>query len=554
VSPFIALVAGGVALSPGGVALFPGGVAQAGVVQGSAGDLDAVYAPRRVAVVVGVEDYTDPALQGLRFPAKDARDLGAALIDPEIGAFDRVFVIEGAEATTREGIRNAIGVAAADLQRDDTFVLYLSGHGTLTLDPTEGSRLWFLPSDGALSDPNQTGVAIADLEDWVNGLPARRRVLIMDTCHNGRAASSGLAGRAALNVPTTQLLAGMRGEAPAPRGLREVSESEARLFAAQYHQAAMEDPELENGVYTHFLLQSLTGQRGAADLDRDGLVDVTEAHDYARDKTIAHTGGLQVPRAEYRIVGKEEIWLAGDPSTRKVAEFALLTGVDQVLASARILIDGIPRGPAVGLTAVEPGRREVELLADDGRTLVKRQVRFEAGSTLPVEDLFTGAPAHWAVLLGGAAVSGSGASAWHPWAGEVELLWIAPQRHDRLRWEVHARSTGAWGQTDDLVAAGLTSSTGGLAAAGVSVGLAFGGFSVGPTAELAVPWRSFEDAVGANQQGSVTAAAGGRGLYTAQLGRQSLVVRLDSRVVPQRYGGAWTTTWHQGLALGLTFR
>ena len=125
----------------------------------------------------------------------------------------------------------------------------------------------------------------------------------MDTCHNGRSDS-----KSAVNEPTASMLQSMRGDPPAPRDLRQVSESEARLFAAQYYQPAMEDPNLENGVYTHFLIQSMTEQREAADLNRDGLVDVTEAHDYARDYTIRHTGGMQVPRAEYRIVGKEEIY------------------------------------------------------------------------------------------------------------------------------------------------------------------------------------------------------------------------------------------------------
>ena len=150
--------------------------AQAGVVKGDPAGLDSVYAARRVAVLVGVQEYADPALQGLRFAAKDARDLGAALESPTIGGFDRVFVVEGRDSTTAAAIERAIGVATADLQRDDTFVLYLSGHGTLTLDPELGSRLWFLPSDGQLDAPEETGIALSSIEARIADLPARRRV------------------------------------------------------------------------------------------------------------------------------------------------------------------------------------------------------------------------------------------------------------------------------------------------------------------------------------------------------------------------------------------
>ena len=77
--------------------------ALAGLVTGGAEGLDEAWRPRRVAVVVGVQDYADPALQGLRFPAKDARDLGAVLADPDVGGFDRVVVVDGGPATTRAG-------------------------------------------------------------------------------------------------------------------------------------------------------------------------------------------------------------------------------------------------------------------------------------------------------------------------------------------------------------------------------------------------------------------------------------------------------------------
>lgn len=524
------------------------GAARAGVVRGDAADLERVYAPRRVAVLVGVQEYADATLQGLRFPAKDARDLGAALGDAGIGGFDRVFVVEGGAATTAAGIERAIGVATADLQRDDTFVLYLSGHGTLTLDPALGSRLWFLPSDGQLDAPERTGIAIADLEARVSDLPARRRVLIMDTCHNGRTGGA-LAGRSAVNPPTAQLLAGLRGEAPAPRGLREVSESEARLFAAQYHQPAMEDPALENGVYTHFLLEAITSRRPAADLDGDGLVDVAEAHDFARDRTIAHTGGLQVPRAEYRIVGKEEIWLAGDASRRSRAEHALLSGVDEVLASARVLVDGIPRGPAVGLTAVAPGRHAVEVQSEDGRTLARKTVRFEAGATLPVEDLFASQRSRAFTLLGAAAVHGAAADAWSPLGGELEVGWIA-RRSGSLRWGLHGRGAVGVGTLTDVAGVGAT----GLVSAGASAGWGPGGLSVGPSLEVGVPWRTFGEGPAARSQAGLAALPGARALWTARVGPRQLVLRYDTRLMPWRYGAAWATVWHHGVAVGLSSR
>lgn len=523
------------------------GTSTAGVVQGDDTGLDAVYAPRRVAVLVGVQDYGDPELAGLRFPVKDARDLGSALEDPLIGDFDRVVVVEGARATTRQGILDALAIATSDLQRDDTFVLYMSGHGTLTLDPTEGSRLWFLPSDGHLDRPEQSGLAVAELEELVNELPARRRVLILDTCHNGRSDSkSALAGN------TAALLEGFRGEPPAPRNLREVSESEARLYAAQYYQPAMEDPALENGVYTHFLLRALTDQAEAADLDRDGLVDVAEAHDFARDRTIAHTGGMQVPRAEYRIVGREEIYLSGDPQRRSRAEKALLSACDQILARARLLVDGVPRGAMPGLTAIEPGRHEIEIQSEDGEVLARRTLTFEAGTTLPLESLFEDRDrSRVGLTLGSVARFGSGTASFHRLAPELELTWIDPVRTPAwLRLEAHARLDAAAGPVPEQAEG--TSVLGAFGALGGSLGVGGEGFTLGPLLEGVAVGRSFTNETGQHRQGQLTWAGGGRALYTQPLGRVELMVRVDSRYTPLTVADERAGLWHHGVAVGVT--
>ena len=526
--------------------------AWAGVVSGAGANLDAVYQPRRVAVLVGVQRYDDPALQGLRFPEKDAIDLARVLSDPALGGFDRVEIVGGPGGTTAHALRAAIASATADLQRDDTFLLYLSGHGTLTLDPAEGSRLWFLPSDGVLDDPEGTGLAIADIEAMVADLPARRRVLMLDTCHNGRNTGGGLAGRAAVNDRTAQLLLGLRGEPPAPRNLREVSESEARLYAAQYHQPAMEDPNLENGVYTHYIIQSLTTAAGEADLDRDGLVDVAEAHDYARDHTMHHTGGVQVPRAEYRIVGREEIYLAGDQSRRARAEKALLSACDEILAKARLFVDGVARGPALGLTAIEPGRRDIEVQSADGRTLAHKRITIEAGTTLPVEDLFDDRRPAVAVAAGLALRQGPGLEAVHATQGELEIAWLDPLTTPRwLRTAAHLRLGATSGALPD---ARYGDVLGGANALGAHVGFGMPALTVGPALDLVHQWRSYTDTTGSHAQSSFALGPGARALFTPTVGGRQLFVRADSRYLSFRFNDDRTWVWHHGVAVGLTSR
>ncbi len=513
---------------------------------GSADGLDEAFAQRRVAVLIGVDAYTDPDLTALKFAAKDARDLADVLEDPEYGAFDRVYVLTGAESTSTEGIQQAIDFATADLQRDDTFLLYLSGHGTLTLDPLEGSRLWFLPSDGELTRATETGIPISWLEERVAQVEARRRVLVMDTCHNGRDKSS-------LDPKTARLLEGLRGDAPAPRGFREVSESEARLFAAQYHQPAMEDPNLENGVYTHFLMEGLTEAAADADRDGEGLGDVAEAHDYARDRTITHTGGLQVPRAEYRIVGREEIFLSGNASTRSRAERSLLAATDAVLASARVLVDGVPRGVLPEVVPLDPGLHRIELQDTHGRTLARRTMHMRAGETTMAEDLLKVREPALVVSAGGVVRHGPGSGLFTTTSPELELTWLdALPTPAALTTNVHLRASASRGQAFDV--APQAPVTGGT----VSVGLAtqfrvpWLPLVLGPELDLGFPWRSFEDTGGVHRQATLTIIPGLRTDLRIPVGRRSAVtLRYDVRLVPISYDGSWTTLVEHGLALGM---
>lgn len=512
--------------------------ALAGVVTNTGAPTD-VFAPRRVAVVIGVQDYADPALQGLRFPRKDAADMGMALQSPDVGGFDKVTVIDTASGTTRRALLDALARATADLQRDDTFLLYLSGHGTLTLDPLDGSKLWFLPSDARLDAPTSTGLAVADLEDLVNELPARRRVLILDTCHNGRSGS-----KSSMSNSTVRQLQGLRGDPPAPREER-VSESEARLFAAQYYQPAMEDPALQNGVYTHFLLEALTTARTSADLDGDRLVDVGEAHNYARDHTIAYTGGLQVPRAEYREVGREAIYLSGRATERSRAELALVTAYDHLLERTRLLVNGTPRGALPGLYAIDPGMQTIEVQTEDGRRLLKERVRVAPGERLAVEQLVRASEASLSVL-GGASWTG-GTELLHPVHGGVELVWARPFRTPTfLRPDLHLAFEAAYGP---LPNGGIAGS--GSGAVGATLGLAAGPAWTGPGVDLRVPFR-WSPELGQAQEDLAVAGLWSAGA-TFPLGTgPGLDLRVDGSLTPA-VGAEQELLWGVALRAGFRF-
>ncbi|MFH1467058.1 MAG: caspase family protein [Pseudomonadota bacterium] len=310
------------------------------------------FAPRRVALLVGVDDYDDPTLGSLRFAAKDAEDLRAVLADPALGGFS---VRALTTRVTREELWAAFTDVTAELQPDDTFLLYLAGHGTLEMVPAAAGqtvatepRLYLMTTDSRLGAPASTGVSLAELDAAVSALPAHRRVVVVDACYSGK-------GRSALSPAAAQARANLRGPIASPD--LPASRYDVRLFAADVNHPALEAPELQNGIYSHFLVQGLEGE---ADLDGDGLVDVRELRLWARDRTMAYTGGAQVPWSHETQVGWGEIFLSGDPRARHQAEHAILVGLEALPEQAEVSVDGQPRGAG----SLPPGEHELTILLD----------------------------------------------------------------------------------------------------------------------------------------------------------------------------------------------
>jgi len=356
----------------------PAGLADAPI-DGEA--LEQAFAPRRVALVVGVDRYDDGAFPRLRYASRDARAMASLLDDPMLGGFDEVVVLTSEEETTRVSILATIDELVGTLQRNDTFLLYFSGHGTLSAEDSGQTSLYLCTRDTHAQRPASTAIRVDLLQRILrNRVHCRRKVMILDSCHNGEAKS-------VVDGATRERMARRRSPMD-PVVLTRVGEAEAHLFAAAFHQPALEDPDLGHGVYTYFLLESLGRRSDDADLDRDGVISVVEAHQFARDHTISHTGGAQVPQAMFKEVGREDIFLSGGDEALMVAERGLLTSYSRLLAACHISVDGVPRGMLPKALSVEPGVHQIEVVEPHtGQVVVQRSVRVGAGQSLSVDSL-----------------------------------------------------------------------------------------------------------------------------------------------------------------------
>lgn len=378
----------------------------------TADELAAVLENRKIAVLVGVDRYRHPAFPDLKFAAADAEAVAALLQTPDGGSFDEVVLLDEAELTTRASVLARLRATRAGMGRGDTFLLYFSGHGTLSLDREGEPRLYLLPGDADPGDLEHTALDLEGLREFLASLPAQRKGLIVDACFNGR-------GKSAID-PSVEAKMDEMVSRVAQSTVRGLASGEAHLFASTLGRPAFEDPELGHGVYTHYLLQSMTWARGTADLDRDGLLTAWEAHDFARTRTREHTSGVQLAEASLRVVGANDLVLSGDPEARTNREHALLfhygSGVTR-FAGHTLVVDGVAKGVFPGTFAVAPGSHHLEVRDPEGNLRIDGYADLKPHQSVSASDLgvlVREDKVLTAVRLGG----GGGPPAWGPlWGG-----------------------------------------------------------------------------------------------------------------------------------------
>ncbi|MEN0063482.1 MAG: caspase family protein [Myxococcota bacterium] len=336
--------------------------------------LNAVMQPRRVALLIGIDRYDDPQFPDLKHAVHDANLLGSIFEDRVVGGFDEVNVqVSGpTRADMLASLRNL-----GHLRRDDVLVVYFSGHGTRATTGT-GGRRFLLQRDSRAADLATTAIDLEELQRWFSNLAPARKALIVDACFSGD-------GKSVVRPEDRGAKPGQLLPAAATRG-----PGEAHLFATSTGRPALEDDELGHGVYTYYLIESLSWSFAKADRDGDGVITAWEAHDFARTRTLRRTGERQVPEAAFRVVGMADVVLAGRPQFRKQRDRSLVylyPPPHHPMSGATVLVDGRARGSFPGTVTLLPGRHHFRFKESDGTTFAEGHLKLVPGATLRVEDL-----------------------------------------------------------------------------------------------------------------------------------------------------------------------
>ncbi len=262
-----------------------------------------VTKPDLYVVVVGVSDYLDNTMD-LKYASKDANDL-ATFFESQKSNFGKVKV---QRLLDKGATKESIARAKKDLMQSqvgDQVVLFVAGHGLLD----DKLDWYFATHDVDFRNPSSRGISYDELETLLDGIPARRKLILMDACHSGevdKEESVLIAGTTTSEGAVKSRAFKAKKVAKKTIGLQNSFELMQHLFAdiqkgsgamvissaggAEY---AFESSEWNNGVFTYALLEGLKTKH--ADTNKDGKIFVSELRNHVIEKVQKLTGGKQNP-------------------------------------------------------------------------------------------------------------------------------------------------------------------------------------------------------------------------------------------------------------------
>lgn len=257
-------------------------------------------------VGVGVSHYRN-AKYDLHYAAKDAIDL-MRLYKNAMDAGGANGTVHLLDLTDERATRAQIGRARewlAQSHPNDLVIVFAAGHGMTDVQQNYYFGTYDIDSDR----PQVDGLPYDELEGLLDGIPALKKLLLVDTCFSGEIDKDEVVAVAGptpssdgtVKRRTFKESAGVGSAQAATRRAKHYQDVFVDLrrgtgalviSSASADEYALEGGQWHNGVFTYALL---SGLKGEADANKDGMITADELQTYVLAKVRQLTGGMQNP-------------------------------------------------------------------------------------------------------------------------------------------------------------------------------------------------------------------------------------------------------------------
>jgi len=238
---------------------------------------------QRWAVVIGISNYKDSRIPGLRYASRDARLFYNWLISPAGGRYApvRVKLFIDKDATLGN-MRNALFVWLKQALTEDLVLIYFAGHGSPE-SPDSLENLFLVPYDAEYDNIATTGFPMWDIETALKRfIRAKTAIVVADACHSaGVGQSFDMARREGRGIKINPINRNFES-------IADIFHGTCILTASADNQYSQESRKWGggHGVFTYFLLKGL---KGDSDYNGDGRVTMGELIPYISERVRRET-------------------------------------------------------------------------------------------------------------------------------------------------------------------------------------------------------------------------------------------------------------------------
>ena len=270
-----------------------------------------IIKPNLYLIAMSVSDYKDKQYK-LNYSRKDGHDI-VNLFSTNKNLYSNIFVDTLFDGYATKEHFSFLTNKLAKAKVDDQVILFVSGHGLLD----DSLDFYYASYDCDFKHPEKFGISYYSIENLLDNISPRKKLLMIDACHSGEVDKDELKVDESENVT---LADGSRGglktysyrgvgvieDGTEHIGLANSFELMQELFtnlnrgsgaivisAAAGKGYALESSEWKNGVFTYAVQNGLIHK--FADLNQNGKITISELKNYVIKEVEILTKGAQKP-------------------------------------------------------------------------------------------------------------------------------------------------------------------------------------------------------------------------------------------------------------------
>ncbi len=262
--------------------------------------------PDLYTIAIGVSEYYND-IYNLQYAAKDAKDI-SSLFEKDDKLFANIHSIKvlNKDATVENILK--LKEQLKNTKVDDVVVLFFAGHGVLDTE----MNYYLATTEIDVDNMANTALRYDYLEGLFDGIPARKKVIIIDACHSGEVDKEEEFTETEYEVEDDVVFRDVKSAAAVfeTKTAKITTQSSFELMKMMFAdirrgtgstvissagggEYAYEADQTKNGIFTYVILNGITSKK--ADLNKDGHIMISELRDYASKRVSKLTRGMQNP-------------------------------------------------------------------------------------------------------------------------------------------------------------------------------------------------------------------------------------------------------------------